>query len=74
MMSSCRGGIACRRGDHDSVDKLAELDKAIHWQPRIGYDTREGGLARHPGGKNGCCTVFSPHQYVFDTAVLIPAS
>jgi hypothetical protein len=74
MMSSCCGGIACSRGDHDSVDKLAEFDKPIHWQLRISYNTRQGGLARHPGRKNECCTVFPSHEYVFDTVVLIPAS
>jgi hypothetical protein len=31
MMFSCGGGIARRRGDHDSVDKLAQFDKPIHW-------------------------------------------
>ena len=72
-MSSCGGGIARRRGDHDSVDKLAEFDKPIHWQPRISYNCRQAGLARHPGRKNECRSVFPPHEYMFDAAVLIPA-
>ena len=74
MMSSCGGGIARRRGDHDSVDKLAEFDKPVHWQPWISYNSRKAGLARHPGRKNECRTVIAPDQYVFDAAVLIPAS
>jgi hypothetical protein len=73
MMSSCGGGIARRRGDHDSVDKIAEFDKPIHWQPRISYNSRQARLARHPGRKNECRSVFPPHEYMFDAAVLIPA-
>jgi hypothetical protein len=73
MMSSCGGGIARRRGDHDSVDKLAEFDKSIHWQPRISYNSRQAGLARHPGRKNECRSVFPPHEYMLDAAMLIPA-
>jgi hypothetical protein len=73
MMFSCGGGIARRRGDHDSVDKLAEFDKPIHWQPRISYNSRQAGLARHPSRKNECRTVLAPDEYVFDTAVFIPA-
>jgi hypothetical protein len=73
MMSSC-GGIGRGRGDHDSVDKLAEFDKPIHWQPRISYNCCQAGLARHPGRKNECRSVFPPHEYMFDAAVLIPAS
>jgi hypothetical protein len=72
-MSSCDGGIARRRGDHDSVDKLAQFDKPIHWQPRISYNSQQAGLASHPGRKNECRTVFPPHEHMFDTAVLIPA-
>src|ERR1700730_14510904 len=74
MMLSCGGGIARRRGDHDSVDKLAEFDKPIHWKLRICYNSRQAVLARHPGRKNECGTVFPPHEYMFDTAVLVPAS
>src|SRR5258708_33552488 len=59
MMSSCGGGIARRRGDHDSVDKLAEFDKPIHWQPRISYNSRQPGLGRHPGRKNDFCQAAS---------------
>ena len=73
-MSSCGGGIARRRGDHDSVDKIAEFDQQIHWQPRISYNSRQAGLARHPGRKKECRTVFPPHEYMFDTTVLVPAS
>jgi hypothetical protein len=72
-MSSCGSGVARRRGDHDSVDKLAEFDKPIHWQPRISYNSRQARLARHPGRKNECRSVFPPHEYMFDAAVLIPA-
>jgi hypothetical protein len=72
-MSSCGGGIARRRSDHDSVDKLAEFDKPIHWQPRISYNFRQASFARHPGRKNECRSVFPPHEYMFDAAVLIPA-
>ena len=73
-MSSCGGGIARRRGDHDSVDKVAQFDKPIHRQPRISYNSRQPGTARHPGRKNERRTVCPPHVYMFDTAVLIPAS
>ena len=72
-MSSCGGGFARRRSDHDSVDKLAEFDKPIHWQPRISYNFCQAGLARHPGRKNERRSVFSPHEHMFDAAVLIPA-
>jgi len=72
MMFSCGGGIARRRGDHDSVDKVAEFDKAIHWKLRICYNLRQAVLARHPGRKNECGTVFPPHEYMFDTAMLVP--
>jgi hypothetical protein len=74
MTFSCGGGIARRRGDHDSVDKLAEFDKPIHWKLRTCYNSRQAVLARHPGRKNECGTVFPPHEYVFDTTVLVPAS
>jgi hypothetical protein len=69
MMSSC--GIARGRGNHDSVDKLAEFDKPIHRQRRINYNLPEAGLGRHPGRKNECRSVLSPHEDMFDAAMLI---
>jgi hypothetical protein len=72
MMSSC-GGIARRRGDHDSVDKFAEFDKPIHRQPQISYNCCQAGLARHPGRKNERRSVFPPHEYMLNAAVLIPS-
>ncbi len=72
-MSSCGGGIARRGGDHDSVEKLAEFDKPIHWQPRISYNSRQAGLARHPGRKNECRSIAPPRENMFETAVLIAA-
>ena len=72
MMSAF--GIVRRRGDHDCVDKLAEFDEPIHRQTRISYNLRQARLHHHPDGKNEGSSVLSPHQDVFDAAVLILTS
>jgi hypothetical protein len=69
MMSSC--GIAHGRGDHDSVDKLAQFDKPMHRQPRINYNSSQAGLGGHPGREKECRSVFPPHEDMFDAAMLI---
>jgi len=70
-MSSC-GGIARRRGNHDSVDKLAEFDKLSHRESWISDNSHQASLARHPGRKNESRTVLPAYEHMFHTAVLIP--
>jgi hypothetical protein len=69
MISSC--GIARTRGDHDSVDNLADFDKTIHWQPRMNYNLSQTGIRCHPRWKNECRSVLPPHKDMFDAAMLI---
>jgi len=68
-MSSC--GIARGRGNHDSVDKLAQFDKPMHRQPRINYNPSQAGLGSHPGREKECRSIPPPHEDMFDAAVLI---
>jgi hypothetical protein len=69
MMSSCR--IARRRGDHDSVDNIANFDKPIHRQPWMSYNLSKAWIRCHPRGKNECRSVLLPHENMFDAAMLI---
>src|SRR5262249_28735209 len=59
------------RGNHDSVDKLAQFDKPMHRQPRINYNPSQAGLGSHPGREKECRSIPPPHEDMFDAAVLI---
>jgi len=59
-----------RRGNHDSVDKLAEFDKADSWAAADQQPC--ASLAwHHPGGEQECRFVLPSDEDMFDASMLI---